>query len=116
MTNVEGESKMNEKTYTVVYERDGAMWTASVPALDGCSTQGRTIAQTRERIREAISLFDDRANKAVLEDDIRLPKNLASKLRKVLAEKKKIDAASERVHAIILNTARADRRYRHKFR
>lgn len=54
------------KTYRVIYEHDGAMWFARVASIQGCHTQGRTIAQARTRIREALSLFDDRANEAVL--------------------------------------------------
>lgn len=98
---------MTTKTYTVVYEHDDTLWVASVPSLPGCHTQGRTIAQARERIREAISLFDDHADKAVLEDDIRLPKNIASKLRKALAEKKKAEALAARLQAATVAVARA---------
>jgi predicted RNase H-like HicB family nuclease len=62
------------KTYKVVYERDEkGLWVAHVEGVAGCHTQGRTIAQARGRIREALSLFDDRADKAVLEDSVRLP-------------------------------------------
>ena len=41
-----------------------------------------TIAQARERIREALSLFDDRADRAVLLDDVRLPRSITADLRK----------------------------------
>jgi predicted RNase H-like HicB family nuclease len=65
------------KRYEVVYERDEkGLWMAHVPDVPGCHTQGRTIAQARERIREALSLFDERAGQARLEDRVRLPSNL----------------------------------------
>jgi predicted RNase H-like HicB family nuclease len=65
------------KTYEVIYERDEkGLWMAHVPGVPGCHTQGRTIAQARGRIREALSLFDEHASKARLEDRVRLPSRL----------------------------------------
>jgi predicted RNase H-like HicB family nuclease len=62
------------RTYRVVYERDETgLWLARIQGVPGCHTQGRTLAQARERIREALSLFDDHAPSARLEDDVRLP-------------------------------------------
>jgi len=62
------------KTYRVVFERDEAgLWTARIQGVAGCHTQGRTLAQARERIREALSLFDARAGTVELVDDVRLP-------------------------------------------
>jgi predicted RNase H-like HicB family nuclease len=62
------------KTYRVVYERDeDGWWVAKIPALRGCHSQGRSIHQARERIREALGLFVDNANHARFEDDVRLP-------------------------------------------
>lgn len=62
------------KTYMVVYERDEkTLWVAYVKGIAGCHTQGRTIAQARDRIREALALFDEHADKAQIEDDVRLP-------------------------------------------
>lgn len=46
-------------TYAVRYEREGDWWLASVPALPGCYTQGQSIEQARERIREAIAALLD---------------------------------------------------------
>lgn len=52
---------MKAKTkYTVTYTPDeSGMWVAEVKSLPGCITQGRTIEQTRERVREAIQVFLD---------------------------------------------------------
>lgn len=62
------------KTYRVVFERDEAgLWTARVRGVVGCHTQGRTLAQARERIREALALFDAKADTVELVDDVRLP-------------------------------------------
>jgi predicted RNase H-like HicB family nuclease len=54
----------------VRYEREGDWWLASVPALPGCHTQGQSIDQARERIREAIAawLDDDQTSFDITED------------------------------------------------
>jgi predicted RNase H-like HicB family nuclease len=59
------------RTYLVTYERDGSMWLARIESLDGCHTQGSTIDEARERIREALGLFDKDAAGAILVDDVR---------------------------------------------
>lgn len=42
--------------YTVRYERDEeGWWVARVLEVDGCITQGKSIEQARERIREALA-------------------------------------------------------------
>jgi predicted RNase H-like HicB family nuclease len=62
------------KTYTVAYERDeDRLWVASIEALPGCHTQGRTIEQARRRIREALAAYlddDKAAARARLVDDV----------------------------------------------
>jgi predicted RNase H-like HicB family nuclease len=62
------------KRYTVRYELDeDGVWVATIPKLPGCVTQGRSIAQARKRIREALAAYtgDSRMAKAAeLVDDI----------------------------------------------
>lgn len=59
--------------YTVTYELDeDSWWVASVKGVPGCHTQGRSIAQARTRIREALGLFVKNAAKAELIDDVDL--------------------------------------------
>ena len=64
------------KRYTVRYEIDeSGTWVATIPRLPGCITQGRSIAQARRRIREALAAYtgDARAAKqAVLVENIDL--------------------------------------------
>ncbi len=61
-------------TYTVRYERDeSGWWIAEVKEVQGCRTQGRTIEETRRRMREALGLFVDNAETATLVDDVKLP-------------------------------------------
>ncbi len=45
------------RDFSVVIERDSdGTYVASVPELHGCHTQGSTLDQVMERIREAIAL------------------------------------------------------------
>jgi predicted RNase H-like HicB family nuclease len=70
--------------YKVIYERDiDGWWVARIPKIRGCHTQGRTIDQARERIREALGLYIKGANKVRLVDEIRLPKTAQNLVRKV---------------------------------
>jgi len=87
-------------TYTVRYERhEDGWWTAEVPAVQGCLTQGRTIAQCRRRIREALALFVDDAvaRKATLVDDVRLGGGVTRVVRRVAAARRKADAVQAKV-------------------
>ncbi len=96
------------KTYTVVYERDeDELWVARVKGVPGCHTQGRTIAQARERIREALGLFDPRANAARLRDDVRLPAGLARLVAAQRSAKSKREAVEAALRELNIRAARA---------
>ena len=44
--------------YTVVIEKDqDGYYVGSVPALPGCHTQGKSLDQLLERMREAVALW-----------------------------------------------------------
>lgn len=46
------------KTYTVIYEEDPAGgYVAYVPALPGCHTQGETLEEAENNIKEAIAVY-----------------------------------------------------------
>jgi predicted RNase H-like HicB family nuclease len=65
------------RRYTVRYERDEAgWWVASVRGVRGCHTQGRTLEETRRRVREALALFVDDADRAELVDAVHLPRDV----------------------------------------
>lgn len=93
-------------SYTVAYERDeDGWWVAYVPAIPGCHTQGRTIDQARRRIREALGLWVDDADTAVLIDDVRLPANVSRTLEeyreaKGQAERERAKAQDFSVRAV----------------
>lgn len=79
-------------TYTVRYERDETgWWVATVKEVRGCHTQGRTIAQARRRISEALGLFVDHADKADLIDDVVLPANARTLLERVQSTRKRAE-------------------------
>ena len=43
--------------YSVIIEQDAdGLYVASVPTLQGCHTQGRSLDEVMERIREAVEL------------------------------------------------------------
>lgn len=45
------------RTFTAVYQRSGNWWAAWVEELPGANTQGATIEEARENLREAIALM-----------------------------------------------------------
>jgi predicted RNase H-like HicB family nuclease len=95
------------RTYKVRYERDETgWWVASIKELRGCHTQGRSIAQARRRIREALGLFVASPEKASLVDEVRLPKELRGAIRRLMAAKKRAEAAEEQAARAARDAAR----------
>lgn len=45
-----------ERTFTAVFEKSGEWYIAYVEELPGANTQGRTLEEARENLREAIEL------------------------------------------------------------
>lgn len=54
-----GNRKINmRKEFTIIIEQDeDGIYVASVPELEGCHTQAKTLDELRERIKEAIQLY-----------------------------------------------------------
>jgi predicted RNase H-like HicB family nuclease len=83
---------------TVVYERDeSGAWIARVPRIPGCHTYGRTIDQARRRIREALGLWVQNAERVEIVEDVRLPSRVEDSLRRsrrarAEAERRRLDA------------------------
>jgi len=42
--------------FTAVFERDGGWWIGYVEELPGANTQGRTLEEARENLKEAVAL------------------------------------------------------------
>jgi predicted RNase H-like HicB family nuclease len=47
---------MMKNTYTAVFEQDGEWWIGYVEELPGANTQGRTLEEARENLKEAVQL------------------------------------------------------------
>jgi len=91
--------------YTVAYVRDAAgWWVATVRGVKGCHTQGRTIAEARRRIREALGLFVEGASEADLADQVQLPQRVRAAVKLHVQQAQKLVAARERAREA---TARA---------
>jgi predicted RNase H-like HicB family nuclease len=43
--------------YTVIYEKSGSWWAVRVEGLPGALSQGKTLNEARENIKEAISMM-----------------------------------------------------------
>ena len=48
---------MSARTLTAVYQQSGEWWAAWIDELPGANTQGRTIEEARENLREAVQLI-----------------------------------------------------------
>lgn len=84
--------------YRVIFERDeSGAWIARVPRVRGCHTHGRTLAQARRRIREALSLWVHDADSAELVEDVRLPARVRATISRSRAARRQ--AKRERVRA-----------------
>ena len=68
-----------KKTYVAVYERDGEddAWNVHIKGLGACQTYGRSLRQTRARIREALGLWLDQDPQNLLIRD-ELPASLSA--------------------------------------
>jgi len=100
------------KTYQVVYTRNpDGWWTVQIPGNPGgvnCVSQGKSIKQARERVREALwACLDDKraADEAVFEEEIVAPGSLRSRIKKLRAAREKLallekESASETRDAV----------------
>jgi predicted RNase H-like HicB family nuclease len=101
------------KTYRVVYEIDeSGHWIATVPAVRGCHTYGRSLSEARSRIREALALFVAHAPTAKLVDDVRLPapmKRLLLQYRNARAHAERdLKKAEDAVRGLAIRLSRRD--------
>jgi predicted RNase H-like HicB family nuclease len=103
------------RTFKAVFEPDGAGWVVSIPALQGCHSQGRSLSEARTRIRDALSLHEEQldgkvrqvARDAVLEEDVRLPAELRAAIRRVHRARERAAVAASEVREAQSAAARA---------
>jgi len=48
-----------ERSFTGVFVKDGKWWVAYAEELPGANTQGRTLEEARENLKDAVSLLLD---------------------------------------------------------
>jgi predicted RNase H-like HicB family nuclease len=86
------------KKYAVNYVLgDDGWWTASVREVRGAHTQGRSIAQAQRRVREALSLFVEDAERAELVDHIRVDAHTRSVIRKATQARRALERHQKNV-------------------
>ncbi len=92
------------KKYTAVFEYgDDGWWSVSIKEVRGVHTQGRSIAQARRRVREALGLFVADADSAELVSDIRVGPTLQLALTRVRRARK----AAERQQTLATRASKA---------
>ena len=94
-------------TYQVELERDEhGLWVASVPTVPGAHTQGRSIAQAMNRIREALSLWVNTAEQAELVPVVHLPASARATVRRAVSARARAERAEEEAAAVLLDSIR----------
>jgi hypothetical protein len=65
----------------------------TVPEIPGCLTQGRSLAEGRRRIREALALFIDEKLAATVDlvDDVRLPRSTGAVVKQAATVRAQLD-------------------------
>jgi predicted RNase H-like HicB family nuclease len=58
-----------ENRFTAVYQKDGEWWVAWVEELPGANTQGATLEETRENLKEAVAMVLE-ANRELAEQEL----------------------------------------------
>jgi len=62
------EVKSMERRFTAVFRKEGKWWIAYAEEIPGANTQGRTLKEARENLKEAIALMIE-ANRELAEDE-----------------------------------------------
>lgn len=94
-------------TYQVELERDErGWWVAWVPAVPGAHTQGRSIAQAMNRIREALSLWVAGAERANLLHNAHLPAAARAMVRRAASARERAERAEEEASAVLRDSIR----------
>lgn len=94
---------------TAVFERERDRWCVTIPEVPGCVSEGRSLAEARRNIREALStcvdVFPDAdalARRAEILEDIRLPSptlELVARVRRARAQADELAEQAQRATA-----------------
>jgi predicted RNase H-like HicB family nuclease/predicted HTH domain antitoxin len=97
--------KAKAKRRRAIFERDAeGWWVASVPSVAGCHTQARTLAQARERLKEALAVSVE-GDLPELIEEVRLPKDALLVLGDFKLSREAADRALERAAALTQRAA-----------
>ncbi len=92
----------------MVYELDeSGHWIATVPAVKGCHTYGRSIHEATERIREALGLFVADAARARLVPSVRLPAKVKVLIERQQAARSRAEREQQRARTVIYRAVMA---------
>jgi predicted RNase H-like HicB family nuclease len=96
------------KRLKAVFERDeSGAWIVRIPELRGCHSYGRSLDEARRRIREALGLWVDDAEQAVIDEDIRLPAAARIALKRAKRARERADRERDVAQRETERTARA---------
>jgi predicted RNase H-like HicB family nuclease len=91
--------------YQVELERDDrGWWIARVPSVPGAHTQGRSIAQALNRIREALALWVDDAERAEVIAVFRLPAPTWATVKRALTTRERADRVQQEAAIVLRQT------------
>jgi predicted RNase H-like HicB family nuclease len=103
-----------EVSFRAVYEPDEGGWHVHLPEVQGCRSWGRSIAEARRNIREALATcadaFEDAdavARDAEIVDDVRLPARAKRLVKRALQERAALQEREERAKVATAEAARA---------
>jgi hypothetical protein len=82
--------------YFVTYKKDGRGWRASVRGYRRAHARGRTIRQTRVRLRQALALLLDDTTTIDFVEDVRLPGAARRLLGRHWAARRRMSGAQSR--------------------
>ena len=85
--------------YYVTYKKDGRGWRASVKGYRRARARGRTIRQTRVRLRQALAALLDDATTIDFVEDVRLPGSARRLLGRHWAARRRVSGAQSRADA-----------------
>ena len=85
--------------YYVTYKKDGRGWRGSVKGYRRAHARGRTIRQTRVRLRQALALLLDDTSTIDFVEDVRLPGAARRLLGRHWAARRRVSGAQSRSDA-----------------
>lgn len=96
--------------YVVTYEKDeGGWWIAELRGVPGVNSDGRTVAEARGRVREALGLAvgDAAAARAELIDEVRLPAEARKLVTRATGARARLEEVQAEAQASTVEAVRA---------